>query len=76
MDLQEKYDQLENLIDSLNSIIDDLDMQEMNDYILELTETKMRAEEELKEVEEMLKPQFEREYLGQEYEYERSCCCG
>lgn len=72
MDFQERYNQLENLIDSLSSLIDDLDMKEMNDYILELTETKMRAEEELKEVEEMLKPQFEREDLEQEYAYWRS----
>lgn len=72
MDLQEKYNQLENLIDSLSVIISDLDMHEFNDYILELTDTKMRVEEDLREVQERLKTQFEREYLEKEYEYERS----
>ena len=72
MDLQEKYNQLENLIDSLSVIIGDLDMHEFNDYILELTDTKMRVEKDLREVQERLKPQFEREYLEKEYEYERS----
>ena len=72
MDLQEKNDQLSNMIDSLGTIIWDLDSKEMHDYIMELTDTKLRAEEDLKEIEERLSKQYRREEIGQENEYWRS----
>lgn len=72
MDLQEKYDQLSNMIDSLGTIIWDLDSKEMHDYIMELTDTKLRAEEDLKEIEERLSKQYRREEIEQENEYWRS----
>ena len=71
MDLQEKYDQLSNMIDSLGTIIWDLDNREMHDYIMELTDTKIRAEEDLKEVQTLLQEQYDREEREQENEYWR-----
>lgn len=72
MDLQEKYDELSNMIDSLGTIIWDLDNREMHDYIMELTDTKTRAEEDLKEIEERLLQERRQEEREQENEYWRS----
>ena len=64
--LQERYDELNNIITNLGKLIDDITDE---DYISELKETKSRAEDDLKEVEEKLeeennqdKKQLEKEY--------------
>ena len=72
MDLQEKYDELSNMIDSIGTIIWDLDNREMHDYIMELTDIKIRAEEDLKEIEERLLQERRQEEREQENEYWRS----
>lgn len=66
MDLQDRYDELDNIITNIDKLISDITDE---DYIAELKETKSRAEDELKEVEEKLeeennqdKKQLEKEY--------------
>lgn len=72
MDLQERYDELYNMIDRLDSIIYDLDNKYMNNYIVQLLETKLEAEKELQQIEpELQKIQWQEEQ-AQENEYWRA----
>ena len=72
MNLQEKYDELDTLITTLDKLIDSLDETEMKDYIEQLLETKWEAQKELEEIEpELQKIQWQEEQT-QENEYWRS----
>ena len=51
MDLQRKYDELDEIVSSINLLIDEIDDQ---DYIDDLNEIKYRAQDELEEVQEKL----------------------
>lgn len=66
MDLQERYDELDNIISSLNILLDDI---YDNEYIEDLREIKYRAEEELEEIEPLLQAEQDREYNERMNEY-------
>lgn len=69
MDDQDKYDELDNIVITLDELIDEISDKE---YIELLREIKHQAENELTEVEERLKEIREKEYKEMEREYERS----
>ena len=66
MDLQDKYDELDNLISTLNVLIDDLTDRNYTDQ-LELI--KFEAQNEFEEVSEQLDDLREQEEKEQEREY-------
>lgn len=66
MDLQDKYDELDNLISTLNVLIDDLTDR---NYIDQLELIKFEAQNELDEVSEQLKEQQKQENKEIEREY-------
>lgn len=66
MDLQDKYDELDNLISALNVLIDDLTDR---NYIDQLQLIKFEAQNELDEVSEQLDELREQEEKEQEREY-------
>lgn len=69
MSLQDRYDELTEIIDTLDSLIDSITDK---DYIEQLRETKYQAENERDEIEpDLLKEQWQEENQ-REYEYERS----
>lgn len=69
MDLQDSYDELDNIVRTLDNLIDEITNK---DYIQQLEETKYQAQEELNKISEMLlKEQEENEKLDI-YEYQRS----
>ena len=69
MDYQDRYDELDNIVRTLDILVDDI-----NDkyYIDLINDIKFEAENELEEVSEKLEAEREREEMQQEYEYERS----
>lgn len=69
MDYQEKYDELDNIVSSIDILID-----EINDkyYIDMLNVLKYQAQNELEEVEEKLQEENEREEMEMNYRFERS----
>lgn len=69
MDYQDRYDELDNIIRTLDILVDDT-----NDkyYIDLINDIKFEAENELEEVAEKLEEERDREEMQQEYEYERS----
>ena len=69
MDYQNRYDELDNIVRTLDILVDDI-----NDkyYIDLINDIKFEAENELEEVAEKLEEEREREEMQQEYEYERS----
>ena len=69
MENQEKYDELDNIISTIDVLIDEISDKY---YIDCLNEIKFEAQNELTEVEEQLKEEQEREYIQMESEYERS----
>ena len=69
MDLQDRYDELDNIITSLDSLIDEITDR---DYIDQLREIKWQAENELEEVSKGLREEYDREEREMEYQYERS----
>lgn len=69
MDYQERYDELDNIISSIDMLIDEtID----KDYIDRLNEIKFDAQNELEEVSEKLEEEQKREEMQMNYEYERS----
>ena len=66
MDLQEKYDELDNIISSLNVLL-----KEITDeyYVEQLEQTKFEAQNELKEVSKKLQEMRDREEAEQEIGY-------
>lgn len=69
MELQDRYDELDNLISSLNSLIDELTDK---NYIEQLELIKFEAQNEFEEVSKQLSAEQEREYVEMNYQYERS----
>lgn len=69
MELQDRYDELDNLISSLNSLINELTDK---NYIEQLKLIKFEAQNEFEEVSEQLSAEQEREYAEMNYQYERS----
>ena len=73
MDLQSRYDDLDNLIRNIdNSIEETEDKKYMKDYIDSLNYIKYDLENDKEEVSEKLEEEQKREEMQQEYEYERS----
>ena len=69
MELQDRYDELDNLISSLNSLMDDLTDK---NYIEQLELIKFEAQNEFEEVSRQLSAEQEKEYMEMNYQYERS----
>lgn len=69
MELQDRYDELNNLISSINWLMDELTDK---NYIEQLELIKFEAQNEFKEVSEQLSAEQEREYAEMNYQYERS----
>lgn len=69
MDYQDRYDELDNIVRTLDILVDDI-----NDkyYIDLINDIKFEAENELQEVSEKLEEEQRREERQQEYEFERS----
>lgn len=69
MELQDRYDELDNLISSLDSLIGELTDK---NYIEQLELIKYEAQNEFEEVSKQLSAEQEREYAEMNYQYERS----
>jgi hypothetical protein len=69
MDLQDRYDELDNLISSLDSLMDELTDK---NYIEQLELIKFEAQNEFEEVSKQLSAEQEKEYAEMNYQYERS----
>lgn len=69
MDTQDRYDELDNIVRTLDILADDI-----NDkyYIDLINDIKFEAENELEEVSEKLEEEQKREEIQMNYEYERS----
>lgn len=69
MDYQDRYDELDNIVRTLDILVDDI-----NDkyYIDLINDIKFEAENELEEVAEKLEEEQKREEIQMNYEYERS----
>lgn len=69
MDYQDRYDELDNIVRTLDILVDDI-----NDkyYIDLINDIKYEAENELEEVAEKLEKERRREEMQQEYLYESS----
>ena len=69
MDYQDRYDELDNIVRTLDILADDI-----NDkyYIDLINDIKIEAENELEEVAEKLEGEQKREEMQMNYEYERS----
>lgn len=66
MDYQDKYDELDNIVNTLGTLIDEISDR---NYIDALNEIAYEANNELREVEEKLQEQRDREYAEQENQY-------
>ena len=66
---QERYDELDNIINSLDVLIDDITDKY---YIDILNEIKFEAQNELEELQEELNGLYEEEEKEANYQYERS----
>lgn len=66
MELQQKYDELDDIIDTLDRLIDRI---EDRNYIEQLEETKYEAQEEFADVAERLQEERDIEERQQEKEY-------
>ncbi len=69
MDLQDRYDELDNLISSLDSLMDELTDK---NYIEQLELIKFEAQNEFEEVSKQLSAEQKKEYAEMNYQYERS----
>jgi len=66
MDLQDKYDELDNIISTLRILIDDLTDKE---YIGQLQSIQYQAQDELDEIEPKLQEEYDKETEHQLQEY-------
>ena len=68
-DIQDRFDELDNIVRTLDILVDDI-----NDkyYIDLINDIKYEAENELEEVSEKLEEEQRREEMQMDYEYERS----
>ena len=69
MDYQDRYDELDNIITSLDILIDEISDKEYKDR---LNEIKFDAQNEKDEVSEKLEEDQRREEMQMDYKYERS----
>ena len=69
MDLQDRYDELDNIVRTLDMLVEDLNDKYYIDWINDI---KFEAENELEEVSERLEEEQKREERQQEYLYESS----
>ena len=69
MDYQDRYDELDNIVRTLDMLVEDLNDKYYIDWINDI---KYEAENELEEVAEKLEEEQKREERQLEYEYERS----
>ena len=69
MDLQGRYDELDNIVSSIDLLADEISDKYYKDA---LNEIKFEAQNELEEVEEQLEAEQEREYAEQERNYWQS----
>ncbi len=69
MDLQQRYDELDEIVSSINLLADNITD---NDYIDMLNEIKYQAQDELEEVQEKLQEENEREEREMNRQFERS----
>lgn len=68
MDYQEKYDELDNVISSIDILVDEIRDKY---YIDMLNEIKFEAQIEREEVAERLQEEYDRQEKEMNYEYER-----
>lgn len=69
MDYQNRYDELDNIVRTLDMLVEDLNDKYYIDWINDI---KYEAENELAEVSEKLEEEQRREEIQMNYEYERS----
>ena len=69
MDIQDRYDELDNIVRTLDMLVEDLNDKYYIDWINDI---KFEAENELEEVSERLEEEQKREERQQEYLYESS----
>lgn len=69
MDTQDRYDELDNIVRTLDILVDDINDKYYKDLINDI---KFEAENELEEVSEKLQEEQRREEMQMNYEYERS----
>lgn len=69
MDTQDRYDELDNIVRTLDMLVEDLNDKYYIDWINDI---KFEAENELEEVSERLEEEQKREEMQMNYEYERS----
>lgn len=69
MDYQDRYDELDNIVRTLDILVDEITDK---DYIDRLNEIKFDAQNELEEASEKLEEEYKKEEIQREYEYERS----
>lgn len=69
MNLQERYDELDKIVSSIDVLVDEISDKY---YIDMLNEIKFEAQNELEEVEERLQEEYDKEEKQMNYEYERS----
>lgn len=68
MNYQERYDELDNIVSSIDVLVDDIRDKY---YIDMLNEIKFEAQNEKEEVEERLQEEYDRQEKEMNYEYER-----
>lgn len=69
MEFQERYDELDNIVSSINILVDEISDKI---YIDMLNEIKFEAQNELEEIEERLQEENEKEQKEMNYDFERS----
>ena len=69
MDLQEKYDELDNIVSTLDILIDEISDKY---YIDMLNEIKFEAQDQRDEIEEQLHKQEEKEMFEQNRDFEKN----
>ena len=69
MEYQERYDELDNIVKSIDVLIDDITDKY---YIDMLNEIKFEAQNELEEVQEKLQEEYEKEEREMNQQFERS----
>lgn len=71
--MQDRYDNLSDIVDRLDDIISDyIKDKDMQDYILDLQEIKFKMQDEIEEIEPTLEAEWEEEKRYMNNEYERS----
>lgn len=69
MEFQERYDELDNIVSSIDILVDEISDKI---YIDMLNEIKFEAQNELEEIEERLQEENEKEQKEMNYDFERS----